>query len=133
MKKEISIMNLTIALISTRRYVFAFFLTWVWFSGFCNIAWTKEDANTPLIISNDKYQVSFAGEKPLKDPPGRNNYIFEIFDKETGKVNQFVLDYPCKPIEETHLKMRILENNRLIIELKWKKNLAKKCWTVVML
>ena len=96
-------------------------LACVWVFSLYSIGWADEDANTPLIISNDKYQVSFAGEKLVKERPWVRNFIFEIVDKKTQEVNQFVLAATHKPIKEMYLKLHLLEDNELVIQTKWKK------------
>lgn len=96
-------------------------LVYVWVFTLCSIGLTKEDANTQLIVSNDKYQVSFAGEKLVKERPWVRNFIFEIVDKKTQEVNQFVLAATHKPIKEMYLKLHLLEDNELVIQTKWKK------------
>lgn len=92
----------------------------VWLSILCGVAWAGEDQNVPATVSNNKYQVAFAEERPLEDVPGTYNYVFEIFDKETNDVEYLVLDDRRKPIEEMHIEMRLLENERLVIQTKWK-------------
>ena len=74
-----------------------------------------------LSISDDTYLVTFAGEIPDINRLARNNYNFEILNKKTHQVSQFVLEYPYRQIEDMDLKMDLLKDNKLIIEAKWRK------------
>lgn len=114
-------MGMAILLISRRRSIFGMLLTCVWCSWFCSLAWTKQDPNMPLPVSNERYQVNFTGEIWCEDPPGMTNYVFDIANKNTHQVRQLVLRQPYKPIDEVHLTMLLPKNTTLVIQTKWKK------------
>ncbi|MDO9575482.1 MAG: hypothetical protein Q7J55_03030 [bacterium] len=95
----------------------AYVLSWV----VCVGAHSVEVANDRLVISNNKYEVAFIGEAPVKDRPWLTSYIFQIVNKETQEISQFVLENAYTPIKETHVKLHLLEDHRLIVQEKWEK------------
>jgi len=104
-----------------RHYSFVLSLFLALISYFVFSVNVKANHSPNLSISSDTYLVTFAGEIADINRPNRNNYIFEILNKKAHQLNNFVLKYPYKRIEDMYLKMHLLEDNKLIIETKWKK------------
>jgi len=113
-------MNRVLRSISRDRQVIGVWLTYVYLVGCCGVAWAEEEA-APRSVSNERYQVSFAGETASEAVPAKANYAFNVVNYETGKAQRFVLRGDFKPINEVQVYMTLPQKDMLVIQTRWKK------------
>ncbi|MCK4256882.1 hypothetical protein KAX35_08340 [candidate division WOR-3 bacterium] len=86
-----------------------------------NTASTENEAASITTVSNVRYVITFTGARQSKDRPWLRDYLFEVSDKSSGEIRQFVLEEGThKPIEKYLLKLEFLRDDRLSVKIKWR-------------